>query len=240
MAVSIGNEFDEENTVSNPIPHARTLRLRISAFALLPAGLLVASFLRPEHTLQHEDTPAPDPFAAALHERQFDYRDHYDGRIVANVQARLVIMPAGTELRVTVSAVGPRVQPDPGFEGIGGVNLTTAKEMSGILARGDLVVRTRPVDGGAATTGWYHPTRRGRLNMRRVRPDGMIDHQARTPVAYVWEWIAVSGPLKSGEYETALLVKGRNRLRIRFTVDPIESSILSIDDPSLPYFERRK
>ena len=68
----------------------------------------------------------------------------------------------------------------------------------------------------------------------------MIDHQSKTPASYVTELMIGSGRLPPGHYETALWVKKRVRLRVRFMVEPGLSRILGHDDPQYAPMESQK
>lgn len=87
-----------------------------------------------------------------------DFRDDQDGRVLAEVRARV----EGLKLTVEVRAYGPRVEPPLGFEGRGGENVQAARELARGIAAGTLRVETP-----AAVREALRPSGSGAFALRR-------------------------------------------------------------------------
>src|SRR5437660_12210855 len=85
----------------------------------------------------HAQKAAPPTFAKARAEQgpaetgpsRFGYHDDHDGRRVADVRVKLVERDGLRSLELVVSAVGPGVDPIPGFAGVRGANRHTAEQI---------------------------------------------------------------------------------------------------------------
>jgi hypothetical protein len=177
------------------------------------AALLLAG-LAPDG---HRPAPAGEILARVSHV----YRDpHQRQRAVATIALELLSLPEERyELRLKPSAVGPEIEPTPGFQGVRGANLRTALELDGLLADGSLAIETRPLDDGAALEGGLVSAIRGSLPVRVLARDGSIDWNARTPGSRVLELTLTSGPLPPGRHSTALRVRGNLRLAVEHGFD---------------------
>jgi hypothetical protein len=170
----------------------------------------------------------PTPRAVTLDERRFDYlEDEPTGRVLAEIRARLERQGGDAVLRVTASAIGARVDPVPGWQGVRGSNRITAEEIASISANGRLCVET-DVDGAAARRGSARTGRRGRIPERRIGADGSIDVTAQTAAEYPLELIAETAPLGAGVHRTRLVLDGRPRLEIVTTTRGADGRILEI------------
>jgi hypothetical protein len=197
--------------------------LRIALGLAMPvAALLVGTRLGWRRTLG----PAASELPPAL---RFDYREEHDeGRAVAEVGVWLERCGEGEiELVLEPSALGPLVNPLPGYRGVRGGNERTALELERLLA-GGLEVRTRASGGSAAGArpGTIGPSRIGRLPERHLEPDGEILRGESSPLV-----VAVrlgSGPLRQGTWTTEVLVSGRVRLAADFRFDGSRAEILGV------------
>lgn len=169
--------------------------------------------------------PVPEsPLATARH----DYREeHGAGRVVAEIGLRLERRGAGAaELVLEPSAVGPLVEPIPGFRGVRGGNHRTALELERSLADG-LSVRTRPRDGsGAARPGRVGQVRRGALPERRLGDDGRIRRALSAAATVSGELLG--GTVGAGTWTSEVLVQGRVRLAVDFSFDGEQGAILDV------------
>ena len=103
-----------------------------------------------------------------MHRR--DYLDDDDQRRLADLQFA-VDVTGRHGLVMTISAIGPAVEPISGFRGIAGANRYTAEELGLILsARHDVEVVTYSASGNSVS-GQIVAGAFGRLPERRLLPD---------------------------------------------------------------------
>jgi hypothetical protein len=177
---------------------------------LLVCGLVlgVAVLLAPVPAEQ----PASPP--KLLPPNRFAYHDDHDGRRLADIRVKIVENDGGHSLQLVISAVGPQVQPIPGFAGVRGANRYTAEQIENILTgQLSLVVKTQADDGSAASFGQWRAGRRGPIPERRLRPDGRVDFLAETR-EYPLELVVETANLVEGRQTTELWFDGVPRLRV--------------------------
>jgi hypothetical protein len=157
------------------------------------------------------EVPAPD----VLDTRSADFPEDEDGsRVVAALEASLQRDRGGAaRLVIRASAVGPRVVPPPGVEGVRGSNRICAEEIDAILGGGRAEVRVRTgATGRAARTGVVREGRSARVLERRLSEDGEVRHVAeggRRRAEAVFE-ARLEG---DGAFEVDVEVDGRVRVR---------------------------
>lgn len=159
-------------------------------------------------------------------ERRFDYRDDHDRRRIADVRVKVVDLGGRRALELTISAVGPSVEPMPGFAGIRGGNRQTAEQIDNILSGRFAFAVTTRAEGAAPVAGTWHGGRRGVILERRLRPDGVIDYFSPTPREYPLELIVNAGPLANGRQSTELSFNGSPRLRVVSEVDGLNAKVV--------------
>jgi hypothetical protein len=169
-------------------------------------------------TPRRESADAPPRGAAPavlLDSRHVDYlEDEGTGRRLAELRLDLACKAGAVSLRIVATAVGPRVDPVPGWQGVAGANRITAEELGSILRRGRLSVEVDGVAPGEPGLGTVHGGRRGHIPERRRRADGEIDFSALTAEEYPLELVAITPPLGSGARRTRLLLDGKSRLEV--------------------------
>ena len=173
-----------------------------------------------------EEGSGPEPEdteAVVLDAVRFPYREHGDGRTIALLEARLERRgESGGELVLHASAVDPLVTPPRGFRYLRGENPITAREMRDLVAddgepRGLVVTRDASGDefarGGLAIAGLH------RYGERVLLPDGTLDDVGarREPLPAAIRH--ATGTLPAGDWESALVLDGVPRLRVRFAFD---------------------
>jgi len=181
------------------------LRLALACLFTIAAGGAYLSFAA---------GPAPQ---RVLAETRFDYHEeHGTDRVVAEVNATLRTRGDGVELAFSTSALGSHVEPLPGFEHVRGANMQTAFELEVLLAESALGIETRSTGADAAVfEGDVLPAELGTLPQRRMRADGSVDYDARSPrVPFIVRF--VTGALPAGEWRSEVRVHGRVRLAIDF------------------------
>lgn len=163
-----------------------------------------------------------------LDRRTADYLENgATGRAIAAVTATLAGGRQGAELTLALSASGPFVDPVPGFEGIRGANLITARELDAIVRERRIGVRTRAAGSNLTTRGTWRVGRRGPIPMRRL-VKGRIVWDSRSERDYVLELVISGGRVQDGTYATEVIVDGRPRLRVRYEARGGAGRILSL------------
>lgn len=176
------------------------------------------------------EATGPAPTLRVVAERHGWFLEDEDGRRTARLTARLEAGPDGIRLRVEATAVAPGVEPPPGWEGIGGTNTITAREIGALVRSGDGGGTLQALDG--------EPTRRRippvaapatRLSQRALGTDGRIDFAARTrdelPPACSW----TTPPLAPGRYELTVETDGEVRLVCRVRVGEVDGYVLRLE-----------
>jgi len=190
-------------------------------------SLLVSVFLFHSATLADELT---DPGRSRkLDEQYFDFRDHHDGHVIGDVRAILLREHGRNLLEITVSAVGPLVEPPPGFRGLRGSNRITAEELESLLTEHGLTLETRAGTEDRVHYGQVREGRRGHLPERRVLADGTIDFEALSRRIYPLELVLLSQRTGTGLHETDWKVDGSARLRVTTEVEGLRGRIVSIE-----------
>jgi hypothetical protein len=177
-----------------------------------------------------------------LDARRADVReDEGGGRAVAEARACLVRDGDGIRLRVVASALGPFVDPPPGFEGVRGANAITAREMESILREGAIRARTRVRGADRAPTFRFREGRRATFPERRRLPArGGVSPPRPGREVLLAELVAESDPLGEGVHETEFLVRDVPRLVVRYVVSGGAGKILELrsghprDEPGRP------
>lgn len=149
----------------------------------------------------------------------FDFIDpHEQGRVIAEVAVEL--WSDGGKLRLVAmsSASGARIEAQPGFEGQAGGNRRTASELTR-LAEGGLTFEVRSAE--ELHHGSVHASRRGRLPVRRLRPDGSLDLNGVDVRERVLEMQLETPPLAPGAWIADVMVDGVPRLTIEFNAERI-------------------
>lgn len=122
-------------------------------------------------------------------------------------------------LRITISAVGPNVEPIGGYRGVYGHNRYTAEELTWIesgVHSSD--VYTEYETGGTRYRGRLARGRIGPVRERRLLPDGRIDFSAQTASAYVLELIVDTAVDEPGPRTTIVVVNEQPRLRCHYNI----------------------
>ncbi|MCB9872389.1 MAG: hypothetical protein H6837_21220 [Planctomycetes bacterium] len=141
--------------------------------------------------------------------------DEGTGRRLAALHLQLTAERADTaRLAITVSALGPEVDPIPSFEGIHGANHITARELTELLAQQRLRVVTLPAGGSTKRFGTITHGPRGHVPARRLRRDGSLDFAAASFEDYILSAVASSPALGPGDHEVYLEAHGVPRLRV--------------------------
>src|SRR5262249_44117254 len=155
----------------------------------------------------------PEQRAVVLDACSYDYpEDEGTGRILAVITTVLERNDAGITLRVAASAIGPRLDPVPGWQGVRGGNRITAEEIESSVSKPRIRVETDAGGHGTPVLGSVRAGRRGRIAERRRLPDGSIDVTATTAAEYPIELVAETPPLADGRQHTRLVVDGKPRL----------------------------
>jgi hypothetical protein len=177
---------------------------------------------------------APEPPAIVLDERDGDYREDVDpSRVIARWHARIDRDADGrTRLAMAFSAIGARVVPPPGAEGVAGANAITAEEIERILAEGRAEVRVARDDarlgGGRVRAG-----RAVEVPTRRVAGADVahVPHAGRT---FSGEALVEADLPGDGRFVVDVLVDGRPRARATCHVRGSRARILALESlPSL-------
>jgi hypothetical protein len=156
---------------------------------------------------------------------RFDYHDDHDGRRLADIRLHLVERDGQRSLELVISAIGPQVEPIPGWRGVRGANRHTAEQIENILTgRFSFVVKTE-AEGAAPWFGRWREGRRGTIPERRL-VDGRIDCEAVTPRAYPLELIVETGGVREGKQTTELWFDGVPRLRVSYVIAGNEARIV--------------
>jgi hypothetical protein len=191
------------------------MRRALLVAALIPFAWTASFIASPRRECTGPTAPEAAAPAVLLDSRRIDYfEDEGTGRRLAELRVVLERDPGGVSLRIVASAVGPRIDPIPGWQGVSGANRITAEELASILSRGRLSVEVDGVAPGEPGLGTVHGGRRGRIPERRRQPDGEIDFSALTGEVYPLELVAVTPPLGSGVRRTRLLLDGQPRLEV--------------------------
>lgn len=166
---------------------------------------------------------------------RFDYHDDRDGRNLADVRLTVKHQSELPTLEILISAVGPNVDPIPGFRGVKGANRYTAEELALMLSgQHDVLVATSRSALSGLTRGAIQGGRRGRIPQRRLLDTGRIDFLSETVVVYPLEVKLNTGPISRGSQETEVLIDGIPRMRISFHFDGRRAQITgfeSVGDP---------
>jgi hypothetical protein len=171
----------------------------------------------------------PSEGAILLASQLLNYlEDELTGRIVAEITASVWQEKESFRLLISASATGALVDPVPGIEGVRGWNRRTAFDFEAILRDKKLQVITRHERGGSEIAGSYRPGKKSQLVERRVGKDGTIDYQSKSDDLRVIELIIDSGKLTPGDYETAVVLHGKERLRTKFRVADRKGAILAL------------
>lgn len=170
---------------------------------------------------------------------RFDYHDDRDGRNLADVKLTVKRQSELPTLEILISAVGPNVDPIPGYRGVKGANRYTAEELALMLSgQHDVGVSTvqtatqKTLPG--LTRGSIHGGRRGRIPERKLLSSGRIDFAAMTPFEYPLEVKLNTGPIRRGTQQTEVRIDGIPRMRITFRFDGTRAQITgfeSVGDP---------
>lgn len=194
----------------------RTLARRTLARCSLALGALAALLALP---------PGAPPASLELDRKDAPYvADEPGGRIHAEVSARLLTAgPEQVRLRLAISAVGPSVDPVPGFAGVAGANRITAREIGKLLEGDALAIETTVHAAGepGRVPGTAWATRHGRIPTRKVDAGGRIQLDAWTLETYPLEMAVDSGALPRGPGRLDVRVEGVTRLRVTFGRDAI-------------------
>lgn len=168
-------------------------------------------------------------------EPRFDYHDDRDSRNLAEVTLTVRNQSELPTLEILISAVGPNVDPIPGYRGVHGANRYTAEEIELILSGGHNVsVETSHPGVPIANAGSVRGGRRQRIPQRRLLPNGRIDFLATTRRVYPVEVALNTGPIQRGTNQTEVVIDGIPRMRITFEFDGQHARITgfeSVGDP---------
>ncbi len=182
-----------------------------------------------------ENLQADEPVPPKSGEQRFDFLDDRDQRRLAEIRVALVEKEGKPALQVVISAVGPRVDPIPGFRGIRGANRFTAEQLDFILSgKFPIAVRTQSSGGTGTWSGEIRAGKRGRLPERRLLADGRIDYLGVTAREYPLEIIVTTAVNGSAEHTTEILHNQAPRLRLKFRVEGGELTILQLESLSPP------
>lgn len=194
------------------------MRNRYIAFAAL-LFCLSPTFAAP--AVAQQDEPISD--------LRRSYIDDDDHRRLADLQFS-VDPKTGRSLKISVSAVGPDVEPIGGFRGIHGSNRYTAEELDLVLRglhESSVITETEQGDliEGKIFAGDF-----GRLLERRVTSDGEIDFRYQAiplPLS-----IHVTTNADSEQFlRTTVIIDGQSRLRCRYRIR--NGSIVDLETESL-------
>jgi hypothetical protein len=206
--------------LSVAFPYVACGVLAAGAFALLvaPMAPAAASVAAPTHS-----ATAPD-----VHEVLADFHeDEQPSRVVASLAATLTRTARGARLHVTASALGPRVVPPPGFEGVAGSNEIAARELRTLrvgdrcevlVRRGDVVVGPGRVRGGRAAP----------VPIRRLDADGTVRERAGPAETGPVEAVFTADVPDGGEATVEVSLDGHVRVRAVCRVVRDEVRIVSL------------
>lgn len=190
-------------------------KTRCIARVSVAAGLLAAALGAARFRAAVYDANARGderPLAA----RVFSYTDTSDGRTTAAIRFEISGDEESHRLAGIIGAMGPDIEPAPGFEGVRGANRITADEMRQVLRAG---ASLRTVEGkgrgeARAAAGMLRAARYGTIPVRRLLPDGILDLHAQSRSEYLLEIALETARLEDGDYTTELHVGGAPRLRV--------------------------
>lgn len=124
-------------------------------------------------------------------------------------------------------AVGPRIAPQPGFEGRQGSNRKTAEELANLLAKQELALLT--VEQGSNREYLAAPpeVEWGRLPRRAVAQDGALAwDDAGGPLVPIRVELACEN-LPPGRYRSLVLAKDRPRFEVEFELSASSGHIVA-------------
>ena len=141
-----------------------------------------------------------------------------DGRRLAHLTLRLT--PAGDRAKVEleVSAQGQGVLPEPGWQGLRGANVVTAREIHALLQ--DDALRAEILDAsGEVLVARLDAGALRHTPMRRRGADGMLEHEGQSDEAYVDAFHVRRRGLAPGSYRVHVYAKEELRLEVPFSFD---------------------
>lgn len=183
------------------------------AVSMLAGMTALTALTATDEGLRNAPPSSPD-VGQTLDTAALEYRDHEGRGANAGVRATLERSKEAVVLRLLVSATGPTVEPPPGFEGRRGANVITAEELD-MLVTGRRQLRgvtVHPEPQGPSECR-RRVTRYDGLPVRRLLPDGRIDHQALTRRFYPVELALTSRLFGDGVHTSTWTVDGEPRLR---------------------------
>lgn len=121
-------------------------------------------------------------------------------------------------LRITVSALGPNVEPIAGFRGVSGGNRYTAEELGLVLDGHHKAKVITLFEDGHSIDGRILEGTYGTLAERRLLPNGQIDFLGRTPLRYPLNLIVDPQTKSSGRRTTLVIIDDQARLRCRYSI----------------------
>jgi hypothetical protein len=185
----------------------------LGACGALTVGALALLVGRPAPASGSVGRPTDLARARDVHEARADFHEDEDpSRVVASLGATLTRTSRGARLDVTASALGARVVPPPGFEGVAGGNEIAARELRSLLEGERCVVR---VLRGGAVAGHGH-ARAGRVDRvptRRLAADGTVREGPRPGEVGPVEAAFVAVIRGDGEAVVEVVVDGKVRVR---------------------------
>jgi hypothetical protein len=191
------------------------MRRALLVAALIPFAWTASFIASPRRECTGPTAPEAAVPVVRLDSRRVDYlEDEGTGRRLAELRLELAREAGAVSLRIVATAVGPRVDPIPGWQGVAGANRITAEEFASILRRGRLSVEVDGVAPDEPRFGTVRGGRQGHIPERRRRPDGAIDFDALTGDEYPLELVAITPPLGTGARRTRLLLDGKPRLEV--------------------------
>ena len=206
------------------MPFRSAVVLGVAAVVALAAA---RSLSGPDAGAVHDSQPADDrpAGAAILDRRSADFReDEEDSRVVAALEATLSRKDGHTTLSIRTSALGTRVDPPRGFEGIRGANHIAAREIASILAKGRAEVRVAG-PAGSTSSGRVIGGLRGGIPERRLLPDGRVEHAPAGGVEQIVEAVFEAGLPGEGSFAVEVLVEGHVRVRVGCRIDAVGGRI---------------
>lgn len=166
-------------------------------------------------------TLSDESAAQTIHEertvQKHVYIDDDDQRSLADLRFN-VEATNQQNLRITVSAIGPDVEPIAGFRGVSGGNRYTAEELGLILDGHNQAQIVTRFDNGLIANGRILEGKFGTLAERRLLPNGRIDFLGQTELAYPLELIVDPQTKSSGPRTTMIVIAGQARLRCRYSI----------------------